>query len=331
MDVLWMLGKDPAFRDNPTNSAWIPGMPYWERQHRVYSEDWPTSHDYARFLRSVIDEFDDRLMVAEVVLPPARNVAYYGNDDEAHLPLNFALINLTSWSAGTAWDAIDNYVRQLRSGMWANWFVGNHDWGRISNRAGFELLPLIQTLLMTLRGTPFLYYGDELAMLDASIPQELSTDPQKVETAGRDREAARAPMPWTSEHGYGFTQGQPWLPFAPRTPAGTVAEQRQMPNSLLNITRTLLMLRRENEALSSGEFALGLRHSSVLSYSRSSEGKAIWVHMNFSKHRIRIALPPNAGRSLFSTRKQRRRRTLSSTTIQLGAYEALIIESSSAA
>jgi alpha-glucosidase len=195
MDVLWMLGKDPAFQDNPTNPMWIPGMPYWERQHRLYSEDWPTSHDYARFLRSVIDEFDDRLMLAEVVLPPARTVAYYGDDDEAHLPLNFALINLTIWSAGAVWDAIDDYVRQLVPGMWPNWFVGNHDWGRISNRAGLEMMPLIQTLLITLRGTPILYYGDELAMPDASIPDELSTDPQKRETPGRDREAARAPMP----------------------------------------------------------------------------------------------------------------------------------------
>jgi alpha-glucosidase len=192
--------------------------------------------------------------------------------------------------------------------MWLNWFVGNHDWGRISDRAGLEMMPLIQTLLITLRGTPILYDGDELAMPDASIPEELSTAPQKLETPERDREAAPAPMLWTSEPGYGFTDVEPWLPFAPHTSGGTVAEERNASNSLLNITRRLLTLRRENETLSGG-FSLGSRHPAVLSYCRSSESNSLWVYMNFSEHAVRATLPPNPGTIIFSTRTQRRHRT----------------------
>jgi alpha-glucosidase len=100
VDVLWLLGKDRELRDNPPNRDWHEGLPAWARLERVYSEDRAESHEHARLLRAVVDEFPGRLMIGEVVLPPDRAVAYYGDDlDEAHFPHNFALTELRDWSA----------------------------------------------------------------------------------------------------------------------------------------------------------------------------------------------------------------------------------------
>ncbi|MGH2555675.1 MAG: alpha-amylase family glycosyl hydrolase, partial [Actinomycetota bacterium] len=137
VDVLWLLGKDPELRDNPVNPDWEVGLPPWLRLRRANSEDGPRAHEYVRLLRSVIDEYPDRLMVGEVVLPPARAVAYHGSRlDEAHLPHNFALTELRTWRADEIRAVVDGYELLLRRGAWPNWLLGDHDFPRIASRVG---------------------------------------------------------------------------------------------------------------------------------------------------------------------------------------------------
>jgi alpha-glucosidase len=284
VDVLWILGKDHALRDNPPNDRWRPGQPYWHRQIRRYSEDRPNAHEYARFIRAVIDEFPDRLMIGEVVLPAERAVAYYGAAlDEAHLPLNFGLAELTEWSPKTVADVIDDYLASLPSGAAPNWFLGNHDFERIASRLGRRMARLAHVLEMTLPGPSLLYYGDELGLPNGNIPAELQSDPQAVAFPERSREAARTPMQWDTTAYAGFSTATPWLPVS-RTGAGwTVAAQAEDPTSMLTLIRALLRLRAENPALGEGVYApLAVSDPRVLAYTRSTDDHRVIVVANFT-------------------------------------------------
>jgi alpha-glucosidase len=295
VDVLWILGKDPSLRDNPPNGEWRPGEPYWHRQVRRYSEDQPEAHTYARFMRSVIDEFPDRVMVGEVVLPVERAVAYYGSAlDEAHLPLNFGLAELTTWSPQAVGSAVDAYLAALPPNATPNWFLGNHDFERISSRIGPQLARLAHVLLLTLPGTALLYYGDELGLPNGHIPADLMSDPQAVAFPERSREAARTPMQWDTTAHAGFSSATPWLPVSRLGAEWTVAQQCEDQASMLSLVRSMLRLRAENPALGEGEYTrLPVADPRVLAFTRSAGDHRVVVVANFAEELVRAPVYPD--------------------------------------
>jgi alpha-glucosidase len=283
VDVFWLLGKDPDLRENPNRAGWREGDPPWLRLERRYSEDGPRAHERARFLRSVVDEFDDRVMIGEVVLPPDRAVAYYGEHlDEAHLPHNFALTEVHGWTAEEIRAVVRGYEAVLPEGAWPNWLLGDHDFSRIATRVGPERARMAQMLLLTLRGTPTCYYGDELGMVDAdfsSIALSVS-DPQGA-MPGRDRLVARTPMQWSSGRFAGFSDAEPWVPLASDDRAVTVEAQRADARSMLSLFRSLIELRRRTPALTVGTFTSLLAPEDVFSYERAHPSGSVEVHLNF--------------------------------------------------
>jgi alpha-glucosidase len=284
VDVLWLLGKDPELRDNPPNPDWREGMPAWRRLLRVHSEDGPHVHEYARLLRSVIDEYPDRVMIGEVVLPPERAVTYHGTSlDEAHLPHNFTLAQLEEWSADAVRAAVEGYAAVLPPGAWPNWLLGDHDFPRIASRVGLERARLAQMLLLTLRGTPTCYYGDELGLPTASFDRASTAvaDPQAATGAEGDRLTSRTPMQWSPGPASGFSSAEPWLPLARADPELTVDRQRGDPASLLHLVRSLIGLRREHPALAVGAYRSIPSPADVMSFERLHPAGVIRVHLNF--------------------------------------------------
>src|SRR5262249_34681156 len=161
-------------------------------------------------------------------LPIDRLMAYYGaNRNGVHLPSNFHLIPLT-WEARTIASLIEAYESALPPGAWPNWVLGNHDRPRVASRLGTAKARSAATLVLTRRGTPTLYYGDEIGMTDAAIPPELVQDPweKNVSGLGLGRDPERTPMQWSAEPNAGFTAGRPWLPIAPDAPRVNVASER---------------------------------------------------------------------------------------------------------
>ena len=161
--------------------------------------DGPDMEARLRELRDVADEFPERVLVGEVYMEPRRLVRYYGTEGRgAHLPFNFALVTLP-WDARTIGAAVEAYEAALPANAWPNWVLGNHDQSRVATRLGAAQARVAAMLLLTLRGTPTLYYGDELGLPDATVPPE-----RIVDVDGRDPE--RSPMPWTdSEPTAGFS------------------------------------------------------------------------------------------------------------------------------
>jgi alpha-glucosidase len=170
VDVIWHLIKDAQFRDNPENPRYVLGEPPNQRLVPLYTTDLPEVHDVIRGLRQVIDEFPERLLIGEVYLPLNRLVAYYGNDlGEAHLPFNFSLLE-TQWHARDIAKLVDGYEAALPQGGWPNWVLGNHDRPRIATRVGSAQARIAAMLLLTLRGTPTIYYGDEIGLPSGANP-----------------------------------------------------------------------------------------------------------------------------------------------------------------
>jgi alpha-glucosidase len=284
VDVLWLLGKDSELRDNPPNPDWHEGLPAWAKLQRVYSEDRVEAHERARLLRAVVDELPDRLMIGEVVLPPDRAVAYYGDDlDEAHFPHNFALTELRDWTAEEVRAVVDDYEAVLPAGAWPNWLLGDHDFSRIASRVGPERRRLVQMLLLSLRGTPTCYYGDELGLpsADLSGSDVAVVDPQAAGASWRNRLIARTPMQWSAARYGGFSRVEPWLPLASDEPELTVERQRDERASDLRLFRSLVRLRKEIPALAVGAYRSLPAPPEVFSFQRPHPDGSIEVHLNF--------------------------------------------------
>jgi alpha-glucosidase len=280
VDVIWHLMKDPEFRDDPPNPAYKPGDPPFRQVQPLHSCDHPDIHGVVAEMRRVLAEYPhDRLLIGEIYLPLERLVAYYGIDglEGAHLPFNFQLIG-ASWHASSLRHMIKEYEAALPFGGWPNWVLGNHDQPRIATRVGREQARVAAMLLLTLRGTPTLYYGDELGMENVPIPPEREQDPfgKNMPGTGQGRDPERTPMQWDTSAYAGFSTVEPWLPLAPDWQVTNVAVEKQEAGSMLSLVQALLALRRREPALATGRYRTLAVEGDVLVYARD-EGEARFV------------------------------------------------------
>jgi alpha-glucosidase len=289
VDVLWHLIKDEAFRDNPPNPDYqLHEMPY-NSLIPAFSTDQPEVHGIVQEMRALADQYSERVLIGEIYLPIRRLVAYYGSaEDGAHLPFNFQLITLP-WEARQIAAAISEYEGALPPGAWPNWVLGNHDQPRIASRVGLAQARVAAMLLLTLRGTPTLYYGDEIGMRDGVIALEEFQDPQG-KNVGISRDPERTPMQWSSAPGAGFTTGTPWLPLALDDALQNVEQQRQDPTSILSLYRRLITLRRTEPALSVGTYTPVIVEGDVLAYMREAQGKRFLIVLNLGHRPGQFAL-----------------------------------------
>jgi alpha-glucosidase len=281
VDVIWHLIKDADFRDNPPNPAFGPGQPDIARFLQVHSTDQPEVLDIIAQMRATLDENGDKLLIGEIYLPIERLVAYYGPElSGVHLPFNFQLIQ-APWNARGLDELIETYERALPAGAWPNWVLSNHDQRRIATRIGTAQARVAAMLLLTLRGTPTIYYGDELGLEDTDIPPEAAQDPwEKNEPGlGLGRDPARTPMRWTSAPGAGFTQAEPWLPIGEALERN-VADETADPGSILQLHRRLLDLRRAHPALTLGSYESAAATGDILAYWRRTGEESLLIVLN---------------------------------------------------
>lgn len=282
IDVLYQIIKDDELRDDPPNPHWVPEQGPYQKLVHVYSMDRPEVHDIARDIRKVLEEYGDGVMIGEIWLPLEQLVMYYGGDcDGTHLPLNFQLIQLP-WNASAIRKAIREYEDMLPRGGWPNWVLGNHDIRRVASRVGQAQARVAAMMLMTLRGTPTMYYGDEIGMTDVPIPPHRVSDPleRNVPGLGLGRDPQRAPMQWSDETGAGFTAGDAWLPISEDYDETNVALQRDDEESLLHLYKRLIELRRREPALSVGAYEEMACEGDVLAWLRSSGLDRFLVALN---------------------------------------------------
>lgn len=294
IDVLWHIIKDAALRDNPPNSAWTPERTQRDRLIQLHSTDQPEAHEIAATFRELADRYGDRVLIAEICLPNDRLVAWYGTPDEpqVHLPVNFHLIE-NAWDAASLKRGIADYEASLPALGWPNWVLGSHDAPRIAARVGEAQARVAAMLLLTLRGTPTLYQGDELGIGEVPIPPDRVRDPQDLRQPGLGigRDRSRTPMPWDDSAYAGFSSHDPWLPLNADWRARNVAAQAGDADSLLSLYRSLLALRRQHAALAIGDFALIDSHDNVLAFQRQHAGERLLVALNLGDQTRPLTLP----------------------------------------
>lgn len=293
VDVIWLMIKDAMLRDEPPDPNWDGVEPFRSLQH-IYSADQPEVHAIVRAMRALLDEYGDRVLIGEIYLPYDRLMDYYGAPlanglgDECHMPYNFHLL-ATPWNAAAVRDLIDRYEAALPAYGWPNWVLGNHDQRRLASRVGRAQARVATMLLLTLRGTPTCYYGDEIGMVNVPIPLDRIVDPQAVnqpeiaDIVGRD--PVRTPMQWDGSPNAGFCAPEvsPWLPLADDYAHYNVAAERSDPNSPLVFFQALTSLRKNSPALLGGACqTIPVAAESVLVYRRSHADERLVVILNFA-------------------------------------------------
>lgn len=330
VDVMWHMVKDAQLRNNPPNPDYDPAhdSPY-QALLPVYSTDQPEVHEVVRGMRRVVDAYDGRVLIGEIYLPLERLVAYYGVDEaEAHLPFNFQLIG-APWDAAHIRGIVDAYEASLPADGWPNWVLGNHDKPRLATRVGRAQARVAAMLLLTLRGTPTLYYGDEIGMVDVPVPPEEVVDPRELNWPGigLGRDPARTPMQWESDAGAGFTEARPWLPIAADAQDINVAAQAADPGSLLHLYRCLIALRHREPALAVGTYEPVESVPPVFAYLRRHSTATFLVLLNLDDQPQDHAATPGCddGEVVLSTHPLGARQRHSGEWIALRANEGMLI------
>ena len=293
IDILWHMIKAAHFPDNPVNQDWRVGMPEMHKVLQLHSTDQPEVFAIAAEMRALADSYGDRVLVGEIYLPVERLMAYYGKAGEGvHLPFNFQLID-APWHARALHRMVQDYEAALPPGGWPNWVLGNHDRPRIVTRVGGAQARVAAMLLLTMRGTPTIYYGDELGLADVAIPPDKVQDPRELREPGFGfgRDPVRTPMPWDASANAGFTTGEPWLPLNPDWPTRNVAAESGNPESMLSLYRDLLRLRRAHPALSIGSVRFIEAEGDVLAYERSDGQDRVVVALNLGDKAHDVDLP----------------------------------------
>jgi len=295
VDILWHMIKAADFPDNPTNPNWHAGMADMDRVLQLHSTDQPEVHALSAEMRALAEGYPvPKLLVGEIYLPITKLVDYYGTRarPEVQLPFNFQLID-AEWNARSLHQRIADYEAALPEGGWPNWVLGNHDRPRVATKRGPEQARVAAMLLLTLRGTPTLYYGDEIGMESVAIPAGQVHDPRELREPGLGfgRDPVRTPMAWDGTANAGFSTAAPWLPLHDDWAARNVAVEAEDPASMLALTRALLALRREHPALSVGDIRLIDADGDVLAYERRAEGERFAIVLNLGGSGQAAALP----------------------------------------
>jgi alpha-glucosidase len=301
VDAIHHLFEDAALTDDPPNPSWRPGQEPARRLRRLHSADQPEVHDAIARMRSVADAYGGRVLIGEAYLPIDRLVLYYGADLQGfHLPFNFHLLT-TPWTPTAIGALIEAYERKLPAGGWPNWVLGNHDRSRLASRVGAAQARVAAMLLLTLRGTPTIYQGEEIGMTDTPIPLQRVHDPweKNVPGLGLGRDPVRTPMLWDDGPNAGFSTGEPWLPLSRDHGAINVAAQAATSGSILSLYRALLALRRAEPALTLGAWTLLAATEETLAYERRLGDRRLAILLNLTNRGAKVHCP--AGRLLLST------------------------------
>ncbi|MGV3504957.1 MAG: alpha-amylase family glycosyl hydrolase [Adhaeribacter sp.] len=305
IDVLWHLVKDAQLRDNPLNPDYAPGQATYNQLLPVFSVDQPEVYDLVRRMRMLANVHHERVLIGEIYLPLEKLVTYYGSDNKGvHLPFNFQLLSLP-WEADKIGAAIAQYEALLPAEGWPNWVLGNHDQVRLVSRIGRQQARVAALLLLTLRGTPTIYYGEEIGMHDVPIPEDEVQDPQGLNMPGLhlSRDPGRTPMQWDDSPEAGFSEVRPWLRVGADFARLNAGLQEANPLSMLNWYKRVIALRQQEEALKTGRYQGVYADRQVLAYLREGGGRRFLVVLNLSHRPAYFHAPDFAftGQVLLST------------------------------
>ncbi len=303
-----------------------------------YNQHQPETHEILKGFRNIFNQYPGTTSVGEIMGDnPELIASYYGqHSDELHMNFYFEMLHLR-WKASAFRRCVDRWEKALPSGSWPAHALSNHDITRAISRYDFDnrgddRARLLMLMLLTLRGTPFIYYGEEIAMREAKLSREDLRDPVGLKwyPLHEGRDGCRTPMQWSGDINAGFSNAKPWLPLGPDTDQYNVSVMDSDQQSILSFTKKLIWMRKEMPALLEGEYkAIGEVVSSkhCFCFERSAGKQRLLIYLNFSLQRQNVDLPGGnfAGRLLLSTNHERKSEN-NLSTVNLDGLEGCIIE-----
>jgi alpha-glucosidase len=315
LDVFNAYFKRPDLPDNPLKF----GLRGFDRQVHIHDMDQPEMMPLLKELRALLDSYPERYAVGETYLAtPDKTVSYCG-PDKLHAAFSFDFTTLKSVLAeafqlypwNPAWILEKIRAREQTfnaAGVWPTNVMSNHDLPRAASRYALgendAQAMIAMALLLTLRGTPFIYYGEEIGMRNIHLRRSKILDPagKRYWPIYTGRDGCRSPMQWDDRQYAGFSTVKPWLPVNPDAIRRNVAAQQADPNSLFSFTKKLLSLRRNNSALQRGNFVSLKTRRGILAYLRILDEQNVLIAINFKGQAASFALPQGIWHTLFSNK-----------------------------
>lgn len=299
LDVVNWYIKDDRFRNNPWKLSFFP----LDIQKHLYDRNRPEAHEICKEIRKLTDKYDNRMLIGEISRSTTKEaISYQGNGkDELHMAFNFIFLN-QRWNAKGFYNKIKLYYSLLSRNAWPNFTLSNHDQPRHYSRYSHSnnlfkdsdaRAKVAAAMLLTLKGTPFLYYGEEIGMSCGKIKMKDLQDSvgKKYWPFYKGRDGERTPMQWNDSEYAGFSKAKPWLPVNHDFIYKNVSLQKNDKTSLLSFYRELIWLRKENSTLSHGDIEFfKVLPSGVLGYKRSYNHQEVVIFMNFSGRRKRLSI-----------------------------------------
>ncbi|OLS24729.1 MAG: Oligo-1,6-glucosidase [Candidatus Heimdallarchaeota archaeon LC_3] len=330
IDMISWIIKDEDFRDDPISESYNPktNTPYEKLEH-VHSSNRPERFDILKEIRSTIDEYPNRVSIGEVnyFTPLDKLIKYYGEENNLiiDLPVNFRILYLP-WKASIIKDFVDSYDNLLPKYAWPNYQIGNHDRPRVVSRIGEQQAKMAAMLLLTLRGTPFIYNGEEIGMHNIEIQSEKMQDPLEHKQHGFGRDPFRTPMQWDSSKFAGFSEEKPWLPISEDYEIINVDKQMNDPFSFLTLYKRLIELRRKYSTLSLGNYkSEKLKNNSCFVYNRIFKRNHCLIALNFSNSEQSLEIVKIKGKKILLSTYLDRQEELGSNILVLRPNEGCII------
>jgi alpha-glucosidase len=334
LDVFNAYFKHTDLPDNPQKRGGLRGF---ERQQHIYDGDQPEMIPVLRKFRKLLDQYSKSYAVGETFFSTPEKAAFYSGDDLLHAAFNFSLLE-SKWDAQNYLKAITTWDKVAGKKVWPNYVLNNHDNPRTVTRwkdgDDDARAKLGAAMLFTLRGTPFLYYGEEIGMRDIKLKRSEIMDPpgKSYWPLYKGRDGGRSPMQWDGSSQAGFTKGRPWLPVHPNHKTRNVAAQLKQSDSLLNVYKQLITLRRQSIVLRRGDFSVVEQaNPDCLIYQRTYGKKRMLVALNFSRQpqTLTLGLPVKGmWLEVFSTHSLPKKQ-VSLTTLRLESCQAVIFKPAS--
>jgi len=304
LDVFNAYFKDAAFRDNPPKL----GIRAFDRQQHIHDASQPEMYPLLGEIRAILDQHTDGYAVGETFLADTAQTATYCGKDKLHAAFNFEFAE-NRWHPKRFLDSAQKWYAALGEDAWPNNFLSNHDMARAATRYCFgeddRRAKVALAMLLTFKGTPFIYYGEEIGMRDIPIRKKSDVlDPigKTFWPFHKGRDGCRAPMQWTAGINAGFSDAKPWLPVNQNYQERNVVNQAAEPDSLLLFFKALAALRKSEPALQSGDFtALTPNPHTYLAFERTLNEDRLVILLNFSSREVQADLPKGQWQGIFGS------------------------------
>lgn len=323
-DAINQLVEDDQFADDSPNPNYDPGTdgPYQALLHEK-TRNRPENLSIVALFCQTLSEFKERYMISEAHVDPQKMIEFYHACPSSLIaPFNFNLINLP-WSAEAHKKTVGDIEAALHGKHWPNYVLGNHDVSRLASRIGKDRARLAAMLLFTLRGTPVVYYGEELGMEDISADQLHMSGAQALD--GRNR--ARSPMQWSGGPYASFSEERPWLPLNETYQEVNVSNESDGMASILNLYKTLIHIRKNTPAILRGEYReVATSNEHIFAYERFKDDKKVVIVLNFSEYPEEVNILKGTMKVMCDTTTNRTGDTVDLEHVVLGPHQGIILQ-----